>query len=262
VDEVNLLDDHLVDLLLDAAASGVNVLEREGLSLVHPARFMLIGTMNPEEGELRPQFLDRFGLCVSADSVDDFAVRESIVRRRMAFDRDPEAFCREWMEEERLVSSQILAARIRLESVCVPDSIFKLAVRMAHALKVSGHRADIMLIKAARAHAAFLEKAEVDIEDVHTAANLALPHRMASSPLDSPEQLRQQIDRALKQLAGKASNEPDNDFSDPDGAMETEEDLESMAERMQIPGHCAAGSVMLSYLKKKTVKPCSRPTAS
>jgi Mg-chelatase subunit ChlI len=262
VDEVNLLDDHLVDLLLDAAASGVNVIEREGLSLSHPARFMLIGTMNPEEGELRPQFLDRFGLCVSAAQITDLAVRELIVRRRMAFDRDPETFCREWIEEERLTTAQILRARNRLESVLVPDEMLRIAVRMAHELKVSGHRADITLVKAARAHAAFLDKERADIEDIHTAAILALPHRMASSPLDSPEQLRLQIDRVLKQLAGTQNGAPDDDFIEPEGIAETDEDLESMAERMQIPGSCAAGSVMLTYLKKKTLTPCSRPTGN
>ena len=263
VDEVNLLDDHLVDLLLDAAASGVNVVEREGLSLVHPARFMLIGTMNPEEGELRPQFLDRFGLCVTMDRIQDIASRELIVRRRLAFDHDPAAFIRDWAEAERLAAEQIVAARARLDRVAVPDALLTLVARLAHELDTPGHRADITVIKAARAHAAFLERDAVAMEDIVTDAKLALSHRMPCSPLDSPEKLLERIDRALQQLQGGGSEAASNESDEFGGeAVSADEDLEAMAEKMQIPGNCAAGSVMLSFLKKKTRKPSLTPTSA
>ncbi len=261
VDEVNLLDDHLVDLLLDAAASGVNVVEREGLSFVHPARFMLIGTMNPEEGELRPQFLDRFGLCLTLERITDIAARETIVRRRLAFDRNPEQFLREWADADRLVTDQLLLARARLESVGLPDALLTLVARLTHELNVAGHRADITLIKAARAHAAFLEKPAVDLTDIFTAAKLAVAHRMPSSPLDSPAQLQQTIELVCQRLTSNAPDEDAPEAGDSGGeAAPAGEDLDDMAEKMQVPGNCAAGSVMLSILKKKTLRPSLMPT--
>lgn len=260
VDEVNLLDDHLVDLLLDAAASGVNVVEREGVSFTHPARFMLVGTMNPEEGELRPQFLDRFGLCVTADRISELSAREKIIRRRLAFDASPVEFAREWAGEEMVVARQILLAQSSLAGVRVPDAIIAFVARLAHELGVAGHRADITVIKAARAHAALMEKGEVQLEDVSTAARLALPHRIPSSPLDSPEQLQQSIDKAFRQLAGGDADNPAAESDDvADAIPDEEEDLYEMAAGMQIPGNCAAGSVMLSFIKKKTMKPSSSP---
>jgi magnesium chelatase subunit I len=256
VDEVNLLDDHLVDLLLDAAASGVNVVEREGVSFVHPARFFLIGTMNPEEGELRPQFLDRFGLCVSARHIGDVSARETIVRRRLAFDQDPAGFVRRWAEEDSRAREQVVRARARLDRVEIPDPVLTVAARLSNELHAAGHRADITVVKSARAHAAFLEKAAVELEDVCAVAPLALAHRMAASPLDSPEELQSRIQHVLKQVAGAASEEPGPE-GESGSAEELPEDLalEEMAERMQVPGNCAAGSVMLSFLKKKTTEP-------
>ncbi len=261
VDEVNLLDDHLVDLLLDAAASGVNVVERDGVSFAHPARFLLVGTMNPEEGELRPQFLDRFGLCVSVRHIGDVAARELIVRRRLAFDRDPAGFVSQWAAEDRLAREQAQEARERLEDVEIPDPILTAAARLANELHAAGHRADITLVKAARAHAAFLEKTAVEMEDLFAAAPLVLPHRLPASPLDSPEELQARIDHVLKQIAGGSAEgaraalegELVEDLAEEPG-------LEDMAEQMQVPGNCAAGSVLLSFLKKKTLKPSANRT--
>jgi Mg-chelatase subunit ChlI len=263
VDEVNLLDDHLVDLLLDAAASGVNRVEREGLSFTHPARFMLIGTMNPEEGELRPQFLDRFGLCVTVDRITNLADREAIVRRRLAFDRDPESFIREWADADLGLTQQVLLARARLSQVRLPDHLLTLVTQLTHTLETAGHRADITTIKAALAHAAFLEKEAVELEDIVTAARLALSHRMPASPLDSPEQLQQRIDRVFRQLAegGLDTEDLDGDTS-PEAVPSAEEELEEMARGMQVPGNCAAGNVMRAFIKKKTVKPSSIPTSA
>ncbi|MBI5383131.1 MAG: ATP-binding protein [Verrucomicrobia bacterium] len=261
VDEVNLLDDHLVDLLLDSAASGLNVVEREGVSFAHPARFLLIGTMNPEEGELRPQFLDRFGLCVTLDRITNLASREAIVRRRLAFDSDPESFAREWADEDRAVAAQIDLARSALEQVEVPDSILALAARLGHELNAAGHRADLTMIKAARAHAALMEKPRADLEDVATAARLALPHRVPASPLDSPEQIQQSIDRVFRRLAGEETELASEAVDDiPDAVPDAEEDLDEMALGMQVPGSAAAGSVVLSFIKKKTAKPSLNPT--
>jgi magnesium chelatase subunit I len=262
VDEVNLLDDHLVDLLLDAAVSGVNVVEREGLSFAHPARFLLIGTMNPEEGELRPQFLDRFGLCVAVHRVTNIPARETIVRRRMAFDAAPERFLREWEDADRQAGRQIEIARSRLEQVEIPDSLLTVTAKLTHELHAAGHRADITLVKAARAHAAFLEKKAVQLDDLLAAAGLALPHRMASSLLDSPEQLQDRIRHVLQQLTGVES--ADEPLGPEEGAVEAapaDLDLEDMAAQMQVPGSAAAGSVMFSFLKKKTRKLSSSPTS-
>ncbi len=266
VDEVNLLDDHLVDLLLDAAASGVNVVEREGFSFAHPARFLLIGTMNPEEGELRPQFLDRFGLCVSAERVTDVEARELIVRRRLEFDHDPAAFQQQWTAEEALLAAQIVRARDRVARVMVPDPMVRLVVRLTHHLGVAGHRADLTVVKAARAHAAFLEKAAVEIEDLQTALKLALPHRMSSSPLDSSESLQQGIDQAFRRLLSGDASEDDlqTDEASPTPAplAAPAEDWDDVAEQMQVPGACAAGSVLFNFLKKKKRNGFSSPISS
>jgi len=260
VDEVNLLDDHLVDLLLDAAASGVNVVEREGLSFAHPARFQLIGTMNPEEGELRPQFLDRFGLCVTLDHLSNIASRETIVRHQLAFERDPQQFIRQWTEAQRQVADQIVLARAHLEQVDVPEPLLTLVARLTEELHLPGHRAEITLIKAARAHAAFMEKPRIELEDVQAATPWAVAHRMPSSPLDSPETLRQKIDQAFRALTSGDAKSITQDVTDAvEEAIEPDSDLDEMAENMQVPGAAAAGSILLSWLKKKTVKPSSTP---
>jgi magnesium chelatase subunit D len=245
VDEVNLLEDHLVDMLLDAAASGINVIEREGVSVIHPARFILIGTMNPEEGELRPQFLDRFGLCTVVHSISDLKSREAIVRRRLAFESDPERFLREWERSEAMISNQIVRAREQLGNVAIPENLMSFTVRLAQSLQVQGHRAEITILKAARAHAAFLEKGQVENEDVAEAARLAVPHRMRSSPLDSIEDLHQRIDHALADPGSAGLIQTQSENPDP---LQTPDDI---AEQIQVPGSMAAGSILFSFLASK-----------
>ncbi len=243
VDEVNLLDDHLVDMLLDAAASGINVVEREGISFTHPARFILIGTMNPEEGDLRPQFLDRFGLCAAVESIDDPEARQAIVRRHLGFEADPDGFAREWRQSDSRISRQIVLARERLGCVEIPEHETSFAVGLTRSLLVQGHRADITILKAARAHAALLEKSRIDDEDVAEAARLAVPHRMKAAPLESMDSLRQRIDRTLAEL-GRSRN----DSAKPEGQDASPEE---MAEMIQVPGSMAAGSILFTFLSGK-----------
>jgi Mg-chelatase subunit ChlI len=187
VDEVNLLDDHVVDLLLDSAAMGVNVVEREGISFSHPARFMLVGTMNPEEGDLRPQLLDRFALCVEIQGLRDPYQRAAIAERWLAYEGDPDGFCQAWQDSEAALSQQIAAARARLPQVRhAPEDIFAIA-QLTAGLHVDGHRADIVILKTARAHAAWSGRAAIDDQDILLAAELALPHRMKRQPFDDGE---------------------------------------------------------------------------
>jgi magnesium chelatase subunit I len=184
VDEVNLLEDHIVDLLLDSAAMGVNTVEREGVSFTHPARFILVGTMNPEEGDLRPQLLDRFGLCVQVLSIMDRAARIEILRRKAAFDAEPQAFAEAWRQEQTAMVAGIVAAKERLERIAVSDDVLERIVGITAALDLDGHRADIVMMKAARALAAFRGKQEIDSPDIADAARLALAHRMKRLPFE------------------------------------------------------------------------------
>ena len=187
VDEVNLLDDHLVDVLLDAAAMGVNIVEREGVSFSHPARFTLVGTMNPEEGELRPQLLDRFGLCVKVEGLADQELRREIVVRRLEFDRDPEAFALKWRPAGLELSSKIEEARLKLAQVELPDEALTRAVEICLELGVDGHRGDLTVIKTAMTLTAFHGRVIVEEQDVLEAAELALPHRMRRRPFQEVE---------------------------------------------------------------------------
>ena len=184
VDEINLLDDHLVDLLLDCAAMGVNTVEREGISFKHPSRFTLIGTMNPEEGDLRPQLLDRFGLMVTVESERDVSVRTEVVKRRIVFENDPEGFCRQYENEQKALGEKICEAKLRLRNVKYSDSIVETIAKIAIGLGVDGHRADITMLKTAQAQAAFEGRNEVIQEDIVLAAALCLPHRMRKLPFD------------------------------------------------------------------------------
>lgn len=184
IDEVNLLDDHLVDLLLDVAASGRNVVEREGLSLSHPARFVLIGSGNPEEGELRPQLLDRFGLSVEATTPSDLQERVEVVRRRDAFDRDPAAFHAAYAGAEDAARARIVAARDRLPDIDAPEETVAAAVRLCAALGSDGVRGELTLIRAARAAAALDGAATVDVSALRRVAPMALRHRLRRDPLD------------------------------------------------------------------------------
>ena len=184
IDEVNLLEDHVVDVLLDSAAMGVNTIEREGVSHSHPARFILIGTMNPEEGDLRPQLLDRFGLVVHVHGEEDKAVRKEIIKRRLAYEKDAQQFAINFAEQEDELRKQIAAARELLPSVQIGEEIYDIAVHIGIALEVDGHRADITLIKTAATIAAFEAIPEITREHVLRAATLALPHRMRKHPFE------------------------------------------------------------------------------
>jgi magnesium chelatase subunit D len=187
VDEVNLLDDHVVDLLLDAAAMGVNVVEREGISFSHPARFILIGTMNPEEGDLRPQLLDRFALCVDIQSIRDRDARMLIMERNLAHESDPEGFYEEWAPREEALSEEIARARRVLPKVRHTRSDLATIATVMSELGVDGHRPDLVVLKAARARAAFQGRVHLTESDILRAAELALPHRVKRHPLEEPE---------------------------------------------------------------------------
>lgn len=187
VDEINLLEDHLVDILLDVSAMGVNYIEREGISYSHPSSFVLVGTMNPEEGDLRPQLLDRFGLSVRVQGERELPLRTEILSRRLAFDRDPEAFVAEYQTEEDRLMQLIVEARTLVPQVRYAQECLELIARIAVALEVDGHRADLTLLKTAIALAAYEGRTLVDSEDVYRAAELVLPHRMRRLPFDSAD---------------------------------------------------------------------------
>lgn len=185
VDEINLLDDHIVDLLLDAAAMGVNTVEREGISYSHPARFALVGTMNPEEGSLRPQLLDRFGLVVEVEGEKDPKVRAEIIENRLAYEENPTGFCRKYAKQQKALVEKIKAAKELLPEVTVSHEIISLAAEIGIAYETEGHRADISMIKTAKTIAAYRGSREVTREDISHAALYTLPHRMRRNPLES-----------------------------------------------------------------------------
>ena len=255
VDEVNLLEDHLVDLLLDAATSGENVVEREGISLRHPARFILVGTMNPEEGELRPQFLDRFGLCVTVRGLCEPADRIQVIRRRNAFDAEPQRFAAQWQPEDQRLSRLVDAARERLTSLELSDELLHTAVTISAEAGVAGHRADLALVKAARAFAALLERDSIERELVFEAARFVLPHRFDGRLLRSPEEADAEIDALLKRLQSDGALQTDSNgrtLSEKPARPDPDELDEQALEAMQIPGGAAAGSILLPILKKKS----------
>ncbi|MCC3764550.1 magnesium chelatase subunit D family protein [Glycomyces sp. TRM65418] len=197
VDEVNLLDDHLVDALLDSAAMGWNHVEREGVSARHPARFQLVGTMNPEEGELRPQLLDRFGLTVEATAPLDPGQRAEVVRRRLAYDADPEQFADRFATDEKRLAERLVAARDLLEDVALDDFWLLKIAEVCAAFGVDGMRADIVTARTAAALAAWDGRAEVTRADVRAACLLALPHRRRRGPFDDPGIDEDELDRLL-----------------------------------------------------------------
>src|SRR3989475_1977609 len=182
VDEVNLLDDHIVDVLLDAAAMGVNVIEREGVSFAHPSRFILVGTMNPEEGELRPQLLDRFGLCVDVEGIRDLDQRVAIVEKRAVWEDDPNLFYQQHAESEQSVKSQIAEAIATFPEVTLPRAILRLIAQISIALEVDGHRSDLVCARAAQAKAAYDSAEEVDVKHVGEVAEMVFAHRVHTVP--------------------------------------------------------------------------------
>jgi magnesium chelatase subunit D len=211
VDEVNLLHDHLVDLLLDAAALGTCYVERDGVSVRHAARFLLVGTMNPEEGELRPQLLDRFGLTVEAVAPRDPGLRGEVVRRRLAYDADPAGFAGQWQPAESGLAERIVAAQALLPGVVLPDGTLRQVATVCAAFDVDGLRADLVTARAALAHAAWEGRGEVTAADVRAAARLALPHRRRRQPFDAPQLDEDELDRALAEGAGEDPEDPGPD---------------------------------------------------
>jgi len=201
IDEVNLLEDHLVDLLLDVAASGENVVEREGLSVRHPARFVLVGSGNPEEGELRPQLLDRFGLSVEVKTPTDLPTRIEVVRRRDEFERDPAAFEAKWRRQDGQLRRRIVAARERLPRVDVPDAALERAAQLCMALGTDGLRGELTLMRAARALAAIDSERAVGDSQLRRVAPAALRHRLRRNPLDESGSTAR-VERALVELFG------------------------------------------------------------
>lgn len=243
VDEVNLLDDHLVDTLLDAAAMGVNTVEREGVSFAHPARFVLIGTMNPEEGELRPQLLDRFGLCVDVDGVRDPESRVEIMRRRRDFEDDSAAFTARWRDSEDDMRSRIMRARLRLPSVTVAEEILYAIADLSIRANVDGHRADTVMARAVAALAAYEDRKLAELRDVERVAPLVLAHRLHRRPFDSvrsdAETMREALRRALGTDPGTTAENPGGAAPAPgDGQVSIFESLGSQAaadDAMQAP---------------------------
>ncbi|MFE4019472.1 putative cobaltochelatase [Streptomyces sp. NPDC059101] len=218
VDEVNLLHDHLVDLLLDAAAMGASYVEREGVSVRHAARFLLVGTMNPEEGELRPQLLDRFGLTVEVAASRDPEQRVEVVRRRLAYDDDPAGFAARWADEERQLRERIALARELLPSVRLGDAALRQIAATCAAFEVDGMRADIVMARTATALAAWAGRTEVRPEDVRQAALLALPHRRRRNPFDAPGLDEDKLDQVLEESGGTdGDDDPEPEPEGPDG---------------------------------------------
>jgi magnesium chelatase subunit I len=202
IDEVNLLEDHLVDLLIDVAASGMNVVERDGLSVRHPARFVLVGSGNPEEGELRPQLLDRFGMCVEIQTPQDVSERVEIVRRRDAYERDPAGFSMTWRHETERIAQQVVAARARIDEVAVPDPIIERCARLCAALGTDGLRGELTLVRAGRALSSLQGCSCVGIAQIRDVALACLRHRLRRGPLEesgSDARLHRAVEEHLSQ---------------------------------------------------------------
>ena len=219
IDEVNLLDDHVVDLLLDSAAMGVNIVEREGISFSHPARFILVGTMNPEEGDLRPQLLDRFALSVEIHGIRDARERVLIMQRNLAFESDPDEFRESWLPREQELSHQIELARSILDRVTHTSRDLIAIASLTSSLNVDGHRSDLVILKTARAHAAFEQRSSITERDIALAAELALPHRIKRGPFHQAEMSMEDLQERIEQLQGATPNQGDPEpRPDPDAS--------------------------------------------
>jgi Mg-chelatase subunit ChlI len=215
IDEVNLLDDHVVDVLLDSAAMGVNMVEREGISFTHPARFILVGTMNPEEGELRPQLLDRFALSVDIVGIREARERVLIMERNLAFEQDADIFRKTFMPKEEELSHQIERGRELVGQVAHTSRDLLSIAALTASLNVDGHRADLVILKAARAQAAFEGRTKINDHDIALAAELALPHRIKRTPFQQAEMTTEQLQERIEQLAGQSvPNEAEADESE------------------------------------------------
>ncbi len=210
VDEINLLDDHLVDVLLDSAAMGVNTIEREGISYSHPSNFVLVGTMNPEEGELRPQLLDRFGLCVDVKGIRDVARRVELIKYRLSYEADPDTFAASWQTAESELCGQILMAHKFLSEVRISDDMLELISQICVDMGVDGHRADITMMKTSITLAAFNGRIEVLEEDVKEAAELVLPHRMRRKPFDNHSDRQDKLNESVEKQREKQKEKEKN----------------------------------------------------
>jgi magnesium chelatase subunit D len=228
VDEVNLLHDHLVDVLLDAAAMGMVHVERDGISHSHEARFVLIGTMNPEEGELRPQLLDRFGLTVDVHASRDIDVRADVIRQRMAFESDADAFAAKYAEEDAELGRRISEARGRIDDVVLPDNELRRIAALCASFDVDGMRADLVVARTAVAHAAWRGAQTVGEEDIRVAAELALPHRRRRDPFDDPGLDPEQLDDAMAATHDLAED-PEPDPEPPGGGSSSDVDSDHAA---------------------------------
>lgn len=218
VDEVNLLDDHVVDLLLDSAAMGVNVVEREGISFSHPAKFILVGTMNPEEGDLRPQLLDRFAFSVQISGLTNAAQRVQIMERRIGFEMDPEGFRAQWTDQERQLSAQISHGRQMVNHVKYSRRDLVSIAALTSSLNVDGHRGDLVILRGAQAHAAFQGRGQITDEDIILAAELALPHRIKGRPFQDTAVAAADLEERLEEVqsemgAGDAAEPVEDDVS-------------------------------------------------
>ena len=207
IDEVNLLDDHVVDLLLDSAAMGMNIVEREGISFAHPARFILVGTMNPEEGDLRPQLTDRFALSVDILGIRDARERVKIMERNLAFESEPDRFRQEWLAKEGELSQQIEQGRMLVDQVSYTQRNLLSIAALTASLNVEGHRADLVILKTARAHAAFEGRKSITDRDIALAAELALPHRIKQGPFNQSEISPEDLQDRIAQLQGSSTPE-------------------------------------------------------
>lgn len=221
IDEVNLLDDHVVDVLLDSAALGMNIVEREGISFSHPARYILVGTMNPEEGDLRPQLLDRFALSVEIRGLRETYDRVLIMERNISFETDSEGFREEWLEKEKSLSDQIEAARKLVDQVTYSRSDLHSIALLTSSFQVDGHRSDLVILKAARAHAAFEGRKSISKRDIALAAELALPHRLRSGPFHQVEVNIDDLQARIEQIQEKTGL---SEVTEPDPSGEPTED--------------------------------------
>ena len=235
IDEVNLLNDHLVDVLLDAAAMGRNYVEREGISVSHAAEFMLVGTMNPEEGDLRPQLLDRFGLAVEVDGVFAPAERREVVRRRMSFEAAPYDFMDDWAADEQTERERIIASQQRLASVVVPDAILELITDICAEYQVDGLRGDIVMYKTASTIAAYEGRTTVGVADVREAALMALLHRQRRQPFQQPHLVTEQLDNMLDEFQNQPRNREPADGGDGDNDDRGDTDSDSCPDPSEPP---------------------------
>lgn len=240
IDEVNLLPDHLVDVLLDAAAMGVNAVQREGLSVTHPARFTLIGTMNLEEGDLRPQLLDRFGLMVEVTAPRDKTLRSEVVRRRIAFEANPTAYAANWMQQQQELRHRLTTAQQLLSEVILDDALLDLISHLCCEFEVASLRADIVMHKAARALAALEGRSQVTPQDVRGAAELVLPHRRRRKPFEQPGLDQDQLDELMQQ----ALQPPDQGESGAeDSEQQNDQDNSESEDQQQVFAAASAGNV-------------------